>query len=87
MKMLGIAISTSIHFFIRFITSYIIMKSDPDLSRFFIPFSDPESYNTVGLKEMNSLGWSMFAMRVMGWWANDVFTILATNLTDADVAA
>ena len=26
-------------------------------------------------------------MRVMGWWANDVFTILATNLTDADVAA
>jgi len=26
-------------------------------------------------------------MRVMGWWANDVFTLMATKLSDGDVAA
>ena len=87
MKMLGISIATSLHFFVRYIVSYVIMSFDKDLNKFFIPFSDPESYDKAGLIEMNSLGWSVFAMRVMGWWANDVFTILATNLTDGDVAA
>ena len=87
MRMLGISISTCIHFIIRYISGYFIMKFDKDLNKFFIPFSDPESYDKAGLTEMNSLGWSVFAMRVMGWWANDVFTILATNLTDGDVAA
>ena len=87
MKMLGISIATTIHFFLRYVVAYIVMKLDKDLNRYLVPFSDPETYDKAGLLEMNSQGWSVFAMRVMGWWANDVFTLMATKLSDGDVAA
>jgi hypothetical protein len=54
MKMLGISIATSIHLFLRYIVTYIVMKCDDDLNRYFVPFSDPESYDKTGLSEMNS---------------------------------
>lgn len=87
MKMLGISIATCIHFFTRYVVTYIVMITDKDLNRYFVPFSDPESYSKAGLSEMNTQGWSVFAMRVGGWWANDVFTLMATTLSDGDVAA
>ena len=54
MKMLGISIATTIHLFLRFVVAYIVMKSDKDLNRYFVPISDPESYEKTGLLEMNS---------------------------------
>lgn len=54
MKMLGISIATTIHLFLRYVVAYIVMKSDKDLNRYFVPISDPESYEKTGLLEMNS---------------------------------
>ena len=41
MKMLGISIATTIHLFSRYVITCIVMNCDKDLSRFFVPFSDP----------------------------------------------
>ena len=54
MKMLGISIATTIHLFLRYVIAYIVMRSDKDLNRYFVPISDPESYEKTGLLEMNS---------------------------------
>jgi len=49
MKMLGISIATTIHLFLRYVIYYIVMKSDKDLNRYFVPISDPKSYEKTGL--------------------------------------
>jgi len=49
MKMLGISIATTIHLFLRYVITYIVMKSDKDLNRYFVPISDPKSYEKTGL--------------------------------------
>jgi len=41
----------------------------------------------VGFPYVIKLGGSSILLTVMGWWAFDVFTMLATQLTDKDIAA
>ena len=46
---------------------------------------DEDSFKGMG--EIVSVGYNSFMVKVMGWWAFDVFTQLASLLTETDVAA
>jgi len=85
MKMLGISIATMIHFIMRFLGNRTICQLDSHLSRSFVSIRDPDSWKDLG--EMAWLGWNSFLLKVMGWWAFDVFTQLAAFLAEDDVAA
>jgi hypothetical protein len=50
-----------------------------------IPLSDNDSW--TGLSEMVKLGFISILLKVMGWWAFDVFTLLAAQLSPTDIAA
>ena len=68
----GVALSTSIHFFIRLLILYACCRLDKLLSRSMISFSNLESIQ--GLSEVLTVGKNSFIMNVMGNWAFDVFT-------------
>lgn len=84
-KMHGIAIATAIHFFLRFFFTRTICHMDSKLSENMVSIRAPECWE--GLGEMFKFGFDFFLLRVMGWWAFDVFTQLAAFLTVRDVAA
>jgi hypothetical protein len=46
---------------------------------------DEDSFK--GLSEIAIIGYNSFLVKVMGWWAFDVFTQMASLLTDTDIAA
>ena len=75
MKMTGVAIASSIHFVIRAVVSITCVRLDPDLKKCLIPIMHEDSWK--GLKDMFHLGCSSMLLKVMGWWAFDVFTQLA----------
>ena len=85
MKFLGVALSTCLHLSLRLVFNYIFYNLDPELKRTNVPISDPDCWK--GLKDMAKLGWNTFILKVMGWWAFDVFTQLAAMLLVTDVAA
>jgi multidrug resistance protein, MATE family len=86
-KMKGIAIATCVHFSCRFLVSYITSLLDSDLKKALVSLSDPDCWDKEGLWDMFKLGWNSFLLKVMGWWAFDVFTQLAAFLATDDVAA
>lgn len=85
MKMTGVAIASSIHFVFRFIIIYAFLRSDKQAQKCFIPLSHPDSFK--GKREIMIQGYNSFVVKVMGWWAFDVFTQLAAMLTETDTAA
>jgi len=85
MKMKGIAISTFVHFLCRFIILRTCYSLDPKLSRCLIPLWHEDSFK--GWDETFRLGFSAMLVSVAGWWAFDVFTLLASQLDTTDVAA
>ena len=84
MKMTGCAIASSIQFIMRFVIVYICVLWDADLYQCLIPLSHPDSWKDF--KYTLKIGWDSFLLRVMGWWAFDVFTQLASMLTETDTA-
>ena len=85
MKMTGVAIASMIHFVFRFIFMFTLVRCDKSAQKCFIPLNDEDSFK--GLREMLIVGWNSFLVKVMGWWAFDVFTQMAAMLTETDVAA
>ena len=85
MKIHGLAIATSVHFFARFFITYFLIMNDEDAKKCLIPINHEDSFK--GLKEMVHVGIDSFLNRVFGWWSFDVYTQLAAMLTDTDVAA
>ena len=76
MKMTGVAISSSVQFMVRTIVTASICAWDSDLRKSFVSFKDPRVWDKEGLSELNKLAWSTFLLKVMGWWAFDVFTLM-----------
>ena len=72
MKMYGVALSSGIHFIIRTVVLIICAKCDKDLLRSEVSMFHPSSYEDLG--PMLKIGWETFLVKVMGWWAFDVFT-------------
>ena len=72
MKMTGVAIASSVHFVCRFLIILVCAKMDPHLNRSFIPIFHPDSFKDLGY--VLEIGWQSFLVKVMGWWAFDVFT-------------
>jgi hypothetical protein len=70
--MTGIAIASSFQFLMRTLISVSIAFCDPDLRRCLIPLNHPDSWKDLGYSI--KIGWESFLLRVMGWWAFDVFT-------------
>lgn len=60
---------------------------DPVLRQCRVPISDPRVWEKAGFIEMNGYGWASFTVKVMGWWAFDVFTLLTGSLAPADTSA
>ena len=83
LKLVGIAISSAVQFVVRGLVVMTCCYCDKDLQRSFVPLRDPRVWTKAGFSELNSLGWASFVLKVMGWWAFDVFTLLAANLAPA----
>lgn len=84
MGLRGIAISTSIHFSIRFIIIYTITQ----FSRFkktLIPLTDPDNF--VNWKPQAILSLSSITMNIWAYWAFDVFTFIGTFMSVEIMAA
>ena len=75
-KFLGIAIATSIHFVVRAFVGTVMVRYNNQFRKSIIPLFSSESFK--GMKEIFKLGFYSVMLKVMGWWAFDVFTILAT---------
>jgi len=67
-----------IQFIVRAAVGFLLTVTDKDLNKSFISMKDPESWKDLG--EMYTLGWNTILLRVMAWWAFDVFTQIATFL-------
>ena len=85
LKMLGVAISTSLHFVCRFVVPYILVTTNSFFEESLIPFSSKES--RTDLCDIIKIGFQTIQLRVMGWWAFDVFTLMASQLSPTDIAA
>jgi len=78
--MLGVAIATAIHFFCRFLFSYLLVQHyDKDTAKCYISLWHEDSWKS--LNETLWTGINSFLLKVMGWWAFDVFTQLATQIS------
>jgi len=75
MRMFAVAISSAIHFFFRFVFAYCLVVFDKDLRKCMIPLFDKSSREDLG--HILQIGYQSFVMKVMGWWAFDVFTQMA----------
>ena len=86
-EMEGVAFSSSLQFVVRAIVMITCCLCDSDLRRCFVSMKDPRVWNRTGLSELNQQGWISFVLKVMGWWAFDVFTLLAASLTTDETSA
>jgi len=82
-KMIGIAIATNIHFIFRFIIAVILTRTDEKVKEGIISFDSPESWKDLGV--MCKLGFDSVLLKVMAWWAFDVFTQLASFLSVSEL--
>lgn len=83
--MTGVAIASLVHFCFRYIIMFSLVSTNKDAQKCMIPLKHEDSWK--GLREIVVVGWNSFLVKVMGWWAFDVFTQLASLLTETDVAA
>ena len=84
-KMLGVAFATFLHFVARSLVPIILVRSNSFFAESLIPLTDKDSLK--GLREIANLGFVSALGKVMGWWAFDVFTLLAAQLSVTDIAA
>lgn len=77
-KMTPIAIASGLQFFVRSVVSFTCANCDPDVSKAIISFRDPASWKDLG--EMAKYGINTVMLRVMSWWAFDVYTQLTNAL-------
>jgi MATE family multidrug resistance protein len=82
-KMIPIAIASSVQFTVRCIVVWLGIRGNEEMKKGLIPLSDPQSWED--LKEMRQLGFDSVLLKVMGWWAFDIFTQLASFLTVSDL--
>ena len=75
MRMFGVAIATFIHFFCRFVLAVLYCRLHKDLKKGLIPINHEDSFKD--LRYIVKIGWESFLLKVMGWWAFDIFTQLA----------
>ena len=76
MKFLGIAIASSLHFIVRAIVGTVMVRYNKKFRKSIIPIFSADSFK--GMKEIFKLGFYSVMLKVMGWWAFDVFTLLST---------
>ena len=75
LQLIGISISLSIHFLLRLIILFTFIR----FSRFYpnlVPIFHLESFRN--LWPQLKLSFSSSLMQLMGWWANDCFTLMST---------
>lgn len=84
-KMIGIGISTGSYYIIRFLLRTVFARCDKELSKHSVALNDPKSWEN--LSEMHQYGFSTMTLKVMTWWAFDVFTQLAAFLSVRELAA
>jgi len=83
--MYGIAISTFLHFVVRLFVPIYLAQINEKTKKCLIPLSDKDSW--TGFPQIIKLAGVQIMVSVMGWWAFDVFTLLASLLRDTDIAA
>ena len=76
MRMTGIAIASSLQFVVRALISIVCVYLDKDLEKCLLPILHEDSWK--GLGDMAKLGFSSILLKVMGWWALEIFTQLAS---------
>jgi len=70
--MSGVALASSLHFVSRAVILILLCRYDKDFAKCELPLKHANS--TADLKEMRKIGWNTMLVKVMGWWAFDIFT-------------
>jgi len=85
LKFLGIAIASSVHFIVRGAVGIILVRFGKKFKKSIISIFSADSFKDMG--ETFKLGFQSIMLKVMGWWAFDVFTLLASQLDQKSIAA
>jgi len=72
LKMVGVAIASSLHFCMKFTVTYCLVSRTPEYKKCAIPLKDPRSWE--GLKDLHKIATQNTMIRVMGWWAFEIIT-------------
>lgn len=78
----GVSVATAIHWLCRSAISLGLVWRDKECRQCLIPITHEDSWK--GLGDILKWGFNSFLLSVMGWWAFDVFTQLATQVKDDD---
>lgn len=81
----GVAIASSAQFIVRFLVSYILLKSDPKFNTYLIPLFHKETFTHLG--HQISLSFNSMFLGIWSWWAFDVFTLIASYMTISALSA
>lgn len=83
---LGVCIATSMMFVSRFLIVLIQIETNPKLKNIYdVKFFSKETIENVG--SQFKLGLFGLFMGVWGWWAFDIFTLIASYLSIEEVSA
>lgn len=85
LKFLGIAIASSIHFIVRGVVGTLLVRYGKSFKKSIVPICSGDSFKDMGA--IFKLGFQSIMLKVMGWWAFDVFTLLASQLDQRSIAA
>ena len=85
MGMLGIGISSCIHFFLRFLVFVVLIKRTERLNSALVPIWDHRCRTDLWPQFVLSL--QCASLGIWSWWAFDIFTLIASYMTIDDLAA
>jgi len=82
----GICWATAIHFLTRFLSNFTFITFDPHWKKFEkVPFLSEETVSNLG--QQIKIGAKQASMSVWGWWAFDIFTLMASYMSPEAIAA
>lgn len=85
MNIHGVGIASSVQFIVRFLVSYILLKTDPKFNVNLQPFFHYETVQHLGHQIHLSL--MSMSLGIWSWWAFDVFTLIASYMSIEALAA
>jgi Na+-driven multidrug efflux pump len=85
MRMKGVACATAFYFVIRFLIRLSICHYDKEFKNNRVSILDEKSWKD--LIQVHRVGFNTMSIKVMSWWAFDIFTYFAASLRVEQLAA
>ncbi|CDW78027.1 na+-driven multidrug efflux pump [Stylonychia lemnae] len=85
MGMFGVAVSTSFHFFCRFLILFLFFKLKSQFNSQNVSLFHRENFRNLG--HQIKLSFQCASFSIWSWWAFDIFTLIASYMSVSELAA